>query len=604
MNGDAMPLGGDGDINSKFNFLVENLLKNKGDEKPDITALKSLKEALFPEEKEDKARFRRFKQKQRVLQAVPISIDGLTTEGQKDLRKTFKDLFSFKVDVEKPDPKKGPWAKLFFILAFVIGFIIGAVLGFLEQVKKFFSFLKNSFKILYNIFKDTSIGKFIRGLFNSIKLKILAGIKALKETKIAKLIKGFFDSVKQTVLGWKAAFKDSTIIKTLKSVFDTAKARALSIFESVKNLFGKVKSFFKPLISFFEKFKLGKMIPTGALKVFTGFLSQLGGFFSLGLKVGRLFGKILAPLMALFEVGVGLFQAFTDPKLKDKSFLQKMVTGLVKGILNFFDIFEIFGLNLIKFDEIRDRIEKIFKPFREGKWIEGIGQIFNQIQSFAIGIPGKIFGWIIGWFNKDLGKKITEYFEKFDIAEEIKKLGSFLMDKILGFVKGVVDVISNIFNLDNIKDWIKDKLGFKSPEKEVEVKDVGDLTSTSDRTLFTGRQAYRFDQQDEILALKEGGPIEKLLQDRESMPVQSLDELNRTVRDLSNAFAKYASTTLQVQQNEQKLMMQNIDVLKAINDKENNNNVVVQNSSNNMVLQEKASSNLDFRKDLSWISRY
>ena len=73
-------------------------------------------------------------------------------------------------------------------------------------------------------------------------------------------------------------------------------------------------------------------------KFFEDYIRIVSKVFQFGIKIGRLFGKLLGPIMAIFEVVVGLVQAFTDPKLSDKSFLQKIVTGFTQGILNFFDL--------------------------------------------------------------------------------------------------------------------------------------------------------------------------------------------------------------------------------------------------------------------------
>lgn len=611
MNGDANPLGGDGDLGSKFNFLMENLLKNKKEEKPDVTALKSLKDSLFPEEKDDKQRMRRLKQKQRVLQAVPIAIDSITSDGQKDIKRTLKDIFTFKMDTVKPDIKKGPWAALFGLLALVIGFLIGAVKGFFEQFKLLFTKIKGFITGLGKLIAESKIGKAIAGIFKAIKLKLVKGLEVLKNTKIGKLVTSFFATIK-TKVG--------------------------SFFNKIKGVFSGIAKFFAPLLDFTSKLKVGAVLkgPFSIITKIIGFFKSLAPFFEVGLKAGRLFGKVLFPIFLIIDVISGFYKSFTDPKLKDKSFLQKAITGFISGILGFFDIFSIFGLEFFNYNEIRDRIEKIFKPFREGKWIQGIGQIVNQIVSWVMAIPGKILGWIVGWFNKDLGAKITEYFRNFDLFDQIKNIvgtivgwfkkiyGFFegivlsvknaydkikgfatnLYDKIVGFVKGVIETITGIFDISKIKDWIKGKLGFGPTEREVTVKEVGDFASTRDRTLFTGRDAYKFDQDDEIVALKEGGPIEKLLKDRDDKSSRSIDNLNRTVEELSKTFEKYANTTMQIHQNEQKLMLQNIELLKRIGDNEKSSNVVVQNSSNNMVLQEKASSNQDFRKDMTWLSRY
>lgn len=613
MNDDGTSgIGGDTDsINSKIGFILNRLGSQKNNEKDDPVYLKNLQDTLFPEEKENRTKFRRLKQKQKTLQAVPISIDSITSDGKRDIRKTLQDLFSFKMDVKKPDEKSGPWAKLFFILAFVVGFIIGAVLGFVEQVKKLFKFLEGTIKGFYGLIKDTKIGKFLRGLFAGLKAKVLKWAEAIRESSVVKAIKGFFNSVKETVLGWKAALKESKIYKAIESIFAGIKSRVGSIFNAIKTAFGKIKSFFQPVLGFLSKTKIAKL-PTGALKGFMGFLSKLGGFFSIGLKVGKVFGRLFGPILALYEIGVGLFQAFSDPKLKDKSFLQKLITGVVKGILNFFNIFEIIGLNLITFDEVRDRIEKIFKPFREGKWLEGLGQILNQVVSFIVGLGGKVIGWLIGFFNKDLGDSIAKFSAEFDLVDLSKKAFNAvtdwvvgLWDKVVGFLQKLFGTVTDYVSWDNLKKLITLDWGNIGPKKkEEEPKKVGDFADTGDKMLFSEGQGYAFDKKDEILAMKDGGPIEKMLSDRSGMASGSFDELTKTVRDLGRTFEKYANTTIQIHTNEQKLMQQNIELLQKLGDKEKSSNVVVTNSSNNMVLQEQASSNLDYRREMTWLSRY
>lgn len=614
MNNDGTSgIGGDSEsLTSKVNFIYNRLVNQKTEESADPTYLKNMQDMLFPEEKENRSRFRGLKQKQKVFQAVPIAVDGITPNGKKEIQRTLKGLLSFDMDTKKPDVKSGPWAKLFFILAFVIGFIIGSVLGFLDQIRKFFKFLNNTFKSIYGFLKETNIGKFLSGLFKSLKLKILQGISAIKNFKIVQIIKGFFESVRQTVIGWKAALKDSTIFKTLKSLFDGAKTRIDNIFSTVKSFLGRIQNFFKPITDFFGKFNLTKMIPTGAFKLFTGFISKLGVFFQMGLKAGKLFGKVLAPLFLVIELVAGFFKSFTDDKLKDKSFLQKALTGFFTGILEFLDIFEIFGLDLFSFEEIRDDLEKIFKPFREGKWLEGIGQIFNQLLSNIIGGVGKVVGWVVGWFDKDLGKKITEFFKKFDIFEmigqafdSITNWVTGLWEKITGFLKRLFGSINDLITWDNLKKLVTLDWGnIGSKETKTEPKKVGDFVDSGDRTLYSQGEAYQFDNNDEIIAMKSGGPIDNILRTSTEETNKSIDNLTKVVSDLSKNLGNYIKTTTAMQQAEQKIMIENVNLLKSIRDKENSSNVLVQNSNSNTVFNERGTSNLDFRKEMSYLANF
>ena len=309
----------------------------------------------------------------------------------------------------KIEEASNKWLKMILgALALLAGIVSGAIAEIVKLLKGLKMFLS-----------ETKLGKFIKDIFSALKTKFLEFIKFIRETKFVKFIEEFFKT---------------KIIEPLSKFFKPV----LNLFEDVKTVFKTkviqpIGKFFETIGRLFRVFEAGKgplfmmkAFPT-FFKFFEDYIRIASKVFQFGAKLGRLFGKLLGPVMAVFEVVVGLVQAFTDPKLSDKSFLQKIVTGLTQGLLNFFDFFEIFGLDLFNFDTIRDRIEAIFKPFREGKWIEGLGQIFNQIVSLIISIPGKIIGWIMGWFNKDLGAKITKFWDRLDLFKFIgaifKRLG-------------------------------------------------------------------------------------------------------------------------------------------------------------------------------------
>jgi len=308
-------------------------------------------------------------------------------------QKEIKDLV-LSPTLAKLEDKSNKWiTALLGALALLAGIVSGAIAEIVKMLKGLKLFLS-----------ETKLGKFIKEIFSAIKLKILELLKPIRETKFVKFIE---DALKEKV------------IKPIAKLFETI-GRVFKIVEGGKG----------PLLML-------KAFPT-FFKLFEDYIRIAFKVFQFGTKIGRLFGKLLGPVMAVFEVVVGLVQAFTDPKLSDKSFLQKIVTGLTQGLLNFFDFFEILGLDLFKFETIRDRIEEIFKPFREGKWLQGLSQIGNQLSSVIISIPGKIVGWIIGWFDKDLGKKISDFFDRFD-------LGKFYtaISKRIG---NIFEPIMNLFN--------------------------------------------------------------------------------------------------------------------------------------------------------------
>lgn len=310
-------------------------------------------------------------------------------------QKEVKDLV-LSPTLAKLEDKSNKWIKaLLGALALLAGIVSGAIAEIVKMLKGLKLFLS-----------ETKLGKFIKEIFSAIKLKILELLKPIRETKFVKFIE---DALKEKV------------IKPIAKLFETI-GRVFKIVEGGKG----------PLL-------MMKAFPT-FFRLFEDYIRIAFKVFQVGSKIGRLVGKILGPVLALFEVIVGLVEAFNDPKLKDKSFLQKVVTGLTKGLLNFFDFFEIFGLDLFKFETIRDRIEEIFKPFREGKWLQGLSQIGNQLSSVIISIPGKIVGWIIGWFDKDLGKKISDFFDRFDLGKFYtaiaKRIGN-IFDPIINLFKAI-----------------------------------------------------------------------------------------------------------------------------------------------------------------------
>jgi|GEM_PF-3725604 len=310
-------------------------------------------------------------------------------------QKEIKDLV-LSPTLAKIEEKSNKWIKaLLGALALLAGIVSGAIAEIVKMLKGLKLFLS-----------ETKLGKFIKEIFSAIKLKILELLKPIRETKFVKFIE---DALKEKV------------IKPIAKLFETI-GRVFKIVEGGKG----------PLL-------MMKAFPT-FFRLFEDYIRIAFKVFQVGSKIGRLVGKILGPVLALFEVIVGLVEAFNDPKLKDKSFLQKVVTGLTKGLLNFFDFFEIFGLDLFKFETIRDRIEEIFKPFREGKWLQGLSQIGNQLSSVIISIPGKIVGWIIGWFDKDLGKKISDFFDRFDLGKFYtaiaKRIGN-IFDPIINLFKAI-----------------------------------------------------------------------------------------------------------------------------------------------------------------------
>lgn len=151
--------------------------------------MERLRDKLFSDEKKEQTLLRRFNQKRRVFQAIPITIDSITPDGQKGIRKALKNLLTFNIDKkELEDKKTGLWG---MITALIIGLIAGLI-----------AFLKDKLKGLEAWWKGLKFGEGLGNVFKSIRDKIWAGFKnsklgqvfddiakSLRESKFGKFIR-------------------------------------------------------------------------------------------------------------------------------------------------------------------------------------------------------------------------------------------------------------------------------------------------------------------------------------------------------------------------------------------------------------------------------
>ena len=195
------------------------------------------------------------------------------------------------MDTKKPDEKSGPWAKLFFIIAFVVGFLIGAVQRVFKDLKFVFNLIKGMLSGFVKLLEETKIGQAIRSLLRGVKLKFLNALKYLKNTSIVKSISGFIKDLKVAL-----SSKFKAVVEFTKKALGPIGKGIQAIFSSVRSVFTKIGKFFKPITNFLSKFKvLGKVAsgPGKLIKGFIGFFGKISKFFKLGMKVGRIFGKLL-----------------------------------------------------------------------------------------------------------------------------------------------------------------------------------------------------------------------------------------------------------------------------------------------------------------------
>ena len=678
MNGDGLDSS---DLAKKLDLIL-NFLKGSNNKQGFTNA-----DLLYSEEKKEKEKTQRLRQKQRLYQAMPIAIDGFTIEGKKDLQKLLKNAFSFNIDVKKPEDKF-PWLKIILgLLAFAAGLIIGFISGAIGRLKIWGSlitksltlFKKGFLNVLENL-RKSKLGQLLEEVFSKIRSKFLSLLEKIRKTKVGQYVEEVFTTVRgkftdiikrirnsntarmveEAVADIKAFFNNVTkavrefnplqsirnkltqITQAIEDIFKgiTVAVRENKAVKSIISVFESIGEFFKPLTALVPRGGGGAIVKalTPIFEVFQDIAKFAGKWFAFGFKYGKILGDALGPIMAIIEVLVGLYQAFTDPKLKDKSFLQKALTGVVTGILEFLTgIFQIIGLDLFDYTEVRDRIDKIFESFNDG-FINGILQLVNQLLSLVNSIPIKIVGWIVGWFNKDAGDAIKEYGKNFDwwvytknLFNAIFNIVGKMVNFVIGLFKEIPKKLNNVKNLLTKKmfnlvdmaketvfkiiDWIKSIFSWETLKKlllkatpldfsdnqepEKAPKPAGDLKSESDRYLYARGQSYKFDPQDQIIALKQGGPLENAIKSIDAKTNKSVADLKKVVEELSNRFDSYFEKTTNLYNAELKLMDNNNKLLQDLKNKEvQGSNVVVNNNSSNMVFSQKSASNLEYRSDL------
>ena len=662
------------DTSSKL-AAVLNLLSGN----PDDKQLKAKITEKLTKDKQDEERKTRYNQKERLYQAVPIVIDGFTMDGTKSLVKTLKIALDgiFNVDVKKPEVKF-PWLRMILgLLAFAAGLIIGFIAGAIKSIKDWGNLIKNLAASLgrnilgaFDRLRKSKLGELIEDFFGKIRSKFVKLIERIKKTKTGKMIEEIFDTLKSkftNVLKNIKQFKPSAFIKSkfglvtqaIEQIFNGIKTAIKEnvIVTTVSRVFKSIGEFFKPLTDLLPKMQGVK--PFKILEPILGFFDDIfklvSGPFKAGLALGKTLGRALGPIFAIFEVFIGLYESFTDPKLKDKSFLQKAVTGVVKGIIEFFTgITKLIGLDLFNFDEIRDRIDKIFSAFKKG-FLPGIMQLINQLVSTITSIPMKIVGWIVGWFDKDAGNKIKELGRNYDYFKTLKTLWNsikevvglafdwfksiftwdnikssllnakdFYVNKFKSIADGFKDVVSRIidwlkslFTWENLKNlflnatpaglaikagqYVGKKIkGAVSNESANQPTPVGDFIDDNQRVMYSKRGSYSFDKNDQIVAMKKGGPIESALKTFDNKTSKSMDSVKKSLEALGKRLETHFSKTEKFYDAEYKLLTANNQALLQLKDAPHpSSNVVVNNSSNNTVFSQRTTSNNEYRFDLA-----
>jgi len=190
MNGDAPDVAILADkldsIDGKLDYINSMLDKTPRES----TEKNDLAEKFADEQKQNRTKFNRFNQKQKLYQAIPITIDGISVDGKNTLQKSLKNLFTFPEDTTKAITKKKDG--LLQTLALISVLLLAAYAFLKDKVGEFLSNLE----------------KWLAGLLGSIKIgdlfsKIFEGIPKLGEllkAKFLEMLERLFDVNKLKVL--------------------------------------------------------------------------------------------------------------------------------------------------------------------------------------------------------------------------------------------------------------------------------------------------------------------------------------------------------------------------------------------------------------------
>jgi len=215
-----------------------------------------------------------------------------------------------------------------------------------------------------------------------------------------------------------------TLENNLGSVLGILTAGVLVLLPTIINLVGKTASAFRSVGTFFKNFSGAK---------------GLGGIQKILGTVGKLVGRIFAPLIAIFFAIKGIYEGFQT----EGTIVEKLQAGFKEAITGF----TAFILDLPKL-----LLQGIFKLFGEDDAAQAVADF--DTKEFLGGIYDKITGFIgnmassiLGFFNFNMND--------FDTSSVLGFVSS-LAAAPLNFLKGIVSGILGFFGADELSSTVSE----------------------------------------------------------------------------------------------------------------------------------------------------
>lgn len=512
-----------------------------------------------------------------------VEIDSLSD----NVKKFLTGLFKF----EQPDVKKQVDKKTHFwmdILTLLGAALLGAW-GYLKNTvlpyfTKLIGGIMEFFGKLYKLFKEELWNKIMKSefvqdiakFFRRIGTKFEEMWALIKESKFGQAIEKLFIKIEDLFKGFGKLFSAE------------GKIGKLFTFEWIKNLF-------EPVIRFFSESGVFKAVFT-KLKVFARVFEKLAIF--------------LVPIFALFDFKEG----WDDEMKRSGNKAQAVSKGLIAFAVN------ILTLGFINFEDIKKSIDRIMNDFENGNIFEQLRDVILLIPETIFKLPVKVVGWIVGFFNKEAGNKISAWLKDFSLGELLENIGTaigeWVGDYIITpiqnlwyklehiFTKSIPDAFNKFFTkitdffdkivnfdyasiLEKIPGYAKIKKWFDNKETTARVNTADKLIESAiketpmkvgriaqDYISRPGQPAQHFSSKDTVIGFKEGGPI--------------LEQLTSSIsygKKFNEQSLKYYGDNIKVLSQ----MRDAIDKLAQQLREAKNSNVVVSNKTNNIVIPEMSS---------------
>jgi hypothetical protein len=688
-----------GVINNKVDAMLE-MLNGHDDNKKLPPAMKEqemerLRDKLFASDKKDDVALKRYKQKRKAFQAVPITIDSISLDGQKSLKKVLKNLFTFNIDKKQLEDKKtGIWGT---IAALILGLLTGLVGFIMEKIKGLWDSLHNidALKNLRTIFKDirdslwksfkesklgqvfsdiaktiseSKFGKFMRELkalrfwqtenfLNTLKemknftQRIKELPKYLRDMNVGQLTEYIKKTKFKTGLDYGAEISKAQQeqISTLEKLLEFKKEgfkfneMILALEEEIK-LIDKPKPLFQIAIEGFGKTFSELFKSAGEALSFVG--SKLEGAVKALEKIpgiGFIMKKI--PYIGTIISSVDTLMQLVEKKIKgekvDNATLTAAATTIALNTIGWFSSGVLFPLAFLTLKQLEPIIRNIYEA---PDTLNKLGLAFAAVPEIlykAFGMTLKFFAadlpfWIGSAWDKMFGDKkegpillffkhwseeLEDFFTNFSLGKELQNLGNMIGEGIAGMGLKLKDFLSSVLTKDFWKRQFQNYLSFDSINKrlsdtannlekqtpiektDIKVSKADDLISSNDKTLFSGRNAYKFNKSDEFFAVKKGGPVDNLMANFANKTNKTNEELIKEIKSLNKKFSSlenFYKESLLVQNKQLNAVTSHTPFLKDIRNKDfSSNNIIMANKGGRTVSATQLPSTASYRSGIA-----